>query len=71
MTLYIEYEITIQPCRLLSAFSVLQEKLLLPFGKPFCPPVVEPTGNDEDVNDFISVEVNDTELCPRYYSPCG
>ena len=50
----IEYEIT------------SNREAAVTFGKPFCPPVVEPTGNDEDVNDFISVEVNDTELCPRY-----
>ncbi|MFQ9415300.1 MAG: phenylalanine--tRNA ligase beta subunit-related protein [Bifidobacterium pseudocatenulatum] len=30
------------------------------------PPVVTETGNDEDVNDYIKVKVEDTELCPRY-----
>ena len=36
------------------------------FDKPFYPPVVKETGNDEDVNDYIKVEVQDTDLCPRY-----
>ena len=31
-----------------------------------CPPVVAETGNDEDVNDYIKVTVENTELCPRY-----
>ncbi len=29
-------------------------------------PEVKETGNDEDVNDYISVEVKDQDLCPRY-----
>lgn len=36
------------------------------FGKPFCPPVVTETGNDENVNDYISVEIENKELCSRY-----
>ena len=36
------------------------------FRKEFCPPVVAETGNDEDVNDYIKVTVENTELCPRY-----
>ncbi|MDY5986448.1 MAG: phenylalanine--tRNA ligase subunit beta, partial [Lachnoclostridium sp.] len=32
----------------------------------FHPPVVTPTGNDEDVNDYIKVTVKDADLCPRY-----
>lgn len=36
------------------------------FGKKFVPPVVTKTGNDEDVNDYISVDVQSPELCPRY-----
>ena len=30
------------------------------------PPVVTAVGNDEDVNDFIKVTVEDPDLCPRY-----
>ena len=36
------------------------------FRKEFHPPVVTPTGNDEDVNDYVKVTVKDQELCPRY-----
>ena len=61
----IEYEITSNRVDCFSILDIAREAAVT-FGKPFCPPVVEPTGNDEDVNDFISVEVNDTELCPRY-----
>ena len=61
----IEYEITSNRVDCFSILCIAREAAVT-FGKPFCPPVVEPTGNDEDVNDFISVEVNDTELCPRY-----
>lgn len=61
----IEYEITSNRVDCFSILGIAREAAVT-FGKPFCPPVVKPTGNDEDVNDFISVEVNDTELCPRY-----
>ena len=61
----IEYEITSNRVDCFSILGIAREASVT-FGKPFCPPVVEPTGNDEDVNDFISVEVKDTELCPRY-----
>lgn len=61
----IVYEITSNRVDCFSILGIAREAAVT-FGKPFCPPVVEPTGNDEDVNDFISVEVNDTELCPRY-----
>ena len=61
----IEYEITSNRVDCFSILGIAREAAVT-FGKPFCPPVVEPTGNDEDVNNFISVEVNDTELCPRY-----
>ena len=61
----IEYEITSNRVDCFSILGIAREAAVT-FGKPFCPPVVEPTGNDEDVNDFISVEVKDTELCPRY-----
>ena len=61
----IEYEITSNRVDCFSILGIAREAAVT-FDKPFCPPIVEPTGNDEDVNDFISVEVNDTELCPRY-----
>lgn len=61
----IEYEITSNRVDCFSILGIAREAAVT-FDKPFCPPVVEPTSNDEDVNDFISVEVKDTELCPRY-----
>ena len=61
----IEYEITSNRVDCFSILGIAREAAVT-FDKPFCSPVVEPTGNDEDVNDFISVEVKDTELCPRY-----
>ena len=61
----IEYEITSNRVDCFSILGIAREAAVT-FDKPFCPPVVEPTGNDEEVNDFISVEVKDTELCPRY-----
>ena len=36
------------------------------FGKEFHPPVVTQTGNDEDVNAYIKVRVENEDLCPRY-----
>ena len=36
------------------------------FDKPFYPPVIKKTGNDEDVNNYVSVDVQDTDLCMRY-----
>ena len=36
------------------------------FGKKFVPPVVKETGNDENANDYVTVEVADKDLCPRY-----
>ena len=34
--------------------------------KEFHPPVVTATGNNEDVNDYVKVSVEDTKLCPTY-----
>ena len=34
--------------------------------RSFVVPEVKETGNSEDVNDYISVEVKNPELCPRY-----
>ena len=36
------------------------------FGKELVVPEVKETGNSEDVNDYISVDVKNPELCPRY-----
>ncbi len=61
----IEYEITSNRVDCFSVLGLAREAAVT-FNQPFCPPVVKATGNDEDVNDYISVEVRDSELCPRY-----
>lgn len=60
-----EYEITSNRVDCYSVLGVAREAAAT-FRKPFVPPVVKATGNGEDVNDYISVEVQDPDLCPRY-----
>lgn len=60
-----EYEITSNRVDCYSVLGIAREAAAT-FGKKFIPPVVTSTGNKEDVHDFISVEVLDKELCPRY-----
>ncbi|SHK05679.1 phenylalanine--tRNA ligase subunit beta [Hespellia stercorisuis] len=60
-----EYEITSNRVDCYSVVGIAREAAAT-FRKPFHPPVVTATGNDEDVNDYIKVSVENTELCPRY-----
>lgn len=60
-----EYEITSNRVDCYSVLGVAREAAAT-FRKPFVPPEVKVTGNGEDVNDYISVEVRDPDLCPRY-----
>lgn len=60
-----EYEVTSNRVDCFSVVGIAREAAAT-FGKEFHPPVVTPTGNDEDVNDYIKVTVKDAELCPRY-----
>ena len=60
-----EYEITSNRVDCFGVLGIAREAAAT-FRKEFCPPVVTPTGNDEDVNDYIKVTVKDTDLCPRY-----
>ena len=60
-----EYEITSNRVDCYSVVGIAREAAAT-FGKKFCPPVVTETGNDEDVNDYVKVTVENTELCPRY-----
>ena len=60
-----EYEITSNRVDCYSVVGIAREAAAT-FRKTFCPPQVTPTGNDEDVNDYIKVTVKDTDLCPRY-----
>lgn len=60
-----EYEITSNRVDCYSVLGIAREAAAT-FRKPFVPPVVKSTGNSEDVNDMVTVEVKDTDLCPRY-----
>ena len=60
-----EYEITSNRVDCYSVVGIAREAAAT-FGKKFCPPVVTETGNGEDVNDYVKVTVENTELCPRY-----
>lgn len=61
----VEFEITSNRVDCFSMIGMAREAAAT-FEKPFYPPEVKETGNGEDVNDYISVEVQDTDLCPRY-----
>ena len=60
-----EYEITSNRVDCYSIVGIAREAAAT-FGKEFVPPVPECKGNDEDVKNYASVEVVDTDLCPRY-----
>ncbi len=60
-----EYEITSNRVDCYSVVGIAREAAAT-FRKEFMPPVVTAVGNDEDVNDFIKVTVEDPDLCPRY-----
>ena len=60
-----EYEITSNRVDCYSVLGVAREAAAT-FKKPFCAPEIKVTGNGENVNDYISVEVKDTDLCTRY-----
>ena len=61
----VEYEITSNRVDCFSILGIAREAAAT-FGKEFVPPVVEKTGNSEDVNDYIKVTVKDSDLCSRY-----
>ncbi len=60
-----EYEITSNRVDCYSILGVAREAAAT-FRKPFLPPVVNKTGNSENASDYISVEVQDKDLCTRY-----
>ena len=60
-----EYEITSNRVDCYSVLGIAREAAAT-FRKPFVPPVVAATGNSEDINDYLKVRVENTELCPRY-----
>ncbi len=60
-----EYEVTSNRVDCYSVIGIAREAAAT-FRKPFYPPQVFVTGNGGNVEDYISVEVEDRELCPRY-----
>ena len=60
-----EYEITSNRVDCFGIIGLAREAAAT-FRKEFQPPVVTATGNNEDVNDYVKVSVEDTKLCPRY-----
>ena len=60
-----EYEITNNRVDCYSIIGIAREAAAT-FRKPFTPPVVTETGNAEDVNDYVKVDVEATDLCSRY-----
>lgn len=60
-----EYEITLNRVDCFGIIGLAREAAAT-FRKEFHPPVVTATGNNEDVNDYVKVSVEDTKLCPRY-----
>lgn len=60
-----EYEITSNRVDCFSVVGIAREAAAT-FRREFHPPVVTPTGNSEDVNGYVRVTVENTDLCPRY-----
>lgn len=60
-----EYEITSNRVDCYSVLGIAREAAAT-FRKPFCPPAVEIRDEQGSVSDYISVEVQDKELCTRY-----
>ena len=61
----VEYEITSNRVDCFSVVGIAREAAAT-FNKEFKPPVVTETGNNEDVNDYVKVSVENTNLCSRY-----
>ncbi len=61
----IEYEITSNRVDCYSVIGIAREAAAT-FGKEFHEPVIKKTGNDEKASDYVSVEVVDKDLCPRF-----
>lgn len=61
----VEYEVTSNRVDCYSILGIAREAAAT-FKKTFLPPVVTVKGSGDDVNNYISVEVKDTDLCSRY-----
>lgn len=60
-----EYEITSNRVDCYSVIGIAREAAAT-FKKEFHAPEIRKTGNNEDINDYLKVRVEDTKLCPRY-----
>lgn len=60
-----EYEVTSNRVDCFGVLGIAREAAAT-FRKEFKPPVVKETGNSENASDYISVEVEDKDLCSRY-----
>ena len=60
-----EYEVTSNRVDCFGVIGIAREAAAT-FRKPFCPPEVKAVGNDEKAEDYISVEIENKELCSRY-----
>lgn len=60
-----EYEVTSNRVDCYSVIGIAREAAAT-FRKEFHPPVIKKTGNDEDINDYLNIRVEDTNLCKRY-----
>lgn len=60
-----EYEVTSNRVDCYSVIGIAREAAAT-FRKEFHPPVIKKTGNDEDINDYLKIRVEDTNLCKRY-----
>ena len=60
-----EYEITSNRVDCYSVMGIAREAAAT-FKKSFVEPKTAPVGKDGDVNDYISVEIKDRDLCKRY-----
>ncbi len=61
----VEYEVTSNRVDCFSVVGLAREAAAT-FRKEFHPPVIAKTGDNDDVNNYIKVTVEDSELCPRY-----
>lgn len=60
-----EYEITSNRVDCYSVMGIAREAAAT-FKKKFISPTVKETGNAENVNDYLKVEIKDNDLCKRY-----
>ena len=60
-----EYEVTSNRVDCFGILGIARE-VAATFNKKFIPPFVPDTGNNENVNDYLQVKINDTNLCKRY-----